>query len=278
MVEPPTPQPAASVEWVCTTVTTDTSHDRRGVQRAVGLKNNWWPNGKILKVGFLDGTTAQQAAVKTYAPEWSKSANIGLAFPAAGPFDIRISFNANNGAWSYVGTDCIGVAAQYPTMNLGWQSADVIWHEFGHALGLMHEQQSPFGGICWDTAQVIQSLSGPPNNWSVPMIYWNVITPLNVASVIGNAYDPLSIMHYGIPSAWTCNKKAIAGGKVLSPSDKIFIAARYPGPVTPPVVWPLTPAQIQQVLNGQAETKTALDSTAARLARSTARFKKMVGQ
>ena len=35
---------------------------------------------------------------------------------------IRIAFDPNNGAWSYVGTDCKGIPRNMPTMNLGFQN------------------------------------------------------------------------------------------------------------------------------------------------------------
>jgi len=52
--------------------------------------------------------------------------------------------------------DVQGIAPDKPTMNLGWVSGDsteisddetgVILHEFGHALGMLHEHQSPLRG------------------------------------------------------------------------------------------------------------------------------------
>lgn len=72
--------------------------------------------------------------------------------------DIRITFNPDLGSWSYVGLGCKSskIKATDPTMNLGWiddKSANLdpnekgtILHEFGHALGMMHEHQSPARG------------------------------------------------------------------------------------------------------------------------------------
>ena len=40
-------------------------------------------------------------------------------------------------------------------MNLGFVDRPTVLHEFGHALGLIHEHQSPFkGGFEWDREEV----------------------------------------------------------------------------------------------------------------------------
>jgi hypothetical protein len=40
-------------------------------------------------------------------------------------------------------------------------------HEFGHALGLIHEHQNPNRAIQWNRDAVINDLQGPPNNWDL---------------------------------------------------------------------------------------------------------------
>ena len=40
-------------------------------------------------------------------------------------------------------------------MNLGFVDRPTVLHEFGHALGLIHEHQSPFkGGFEWNREEV----------------------------------------------------------------------------------------------------------------------------
>jgi hypothetical protein len=80
----------------------------------------------------------------------------------------------------------------------------VVLHEFGHALGLIHEHQSPANGIQWDRPAVIRDLSGPPNRWDPPTIEHNVFNKYTSQTVSQfTQFDPESIMLYAFPSHWT---------------------------------------------------------------------------
>lgn len=197
---------------------------------ALGEKGKFWPNGTVLKVGFIGGTTAQMNMVKKYMPVWSQYANITFEFTQSNP-DVRISFDPSDGAWSYVGTDVKSIPKSMATMNLGWVDEAVILHETGHTLGLGHEHQNPEGGIQWDVDAVIRELSGPPNNWDVATIMWNVIDPYKVDKIVGTVLDPKSIMMYAIPDRWTLNDFSTNFNPALSDLDKQFIGTIYPFPV-----------------------------------------------
>jgi hypothetical protein len=43
---------------------------------------------------------------------------------------IRISFSADEGSWSYIGTDCLGIEKTEPTMNFGWLKDDTDADEY----------------------------------------------------------------------------------------------------------------------------------------------------
>ena len=104
----------------------------------------------------------------------------------------------------------------------------VVLHEFGHALGCIHEHQSPSGGIQWNKEAVYRSLSGPPNNWSKEQIDHNVISRYSKDQTQFTAFDPRSIMLYSFPREWTLNNMEFTSNTILSDTDKRFIAARYP--------------------------------------------------
>lgn len=238
-----------------------------GVQdRAMGYINKWWPQKAELKIGFpWGGTDEQKQMVKIAFERWKQTpVNLSFAYPAIGPYDIRVAFNEKDGAWSYVGSDCANIPQSEPTMNIGWVEQAANDHEVGHALGLLHEHQNPTKAICWNQAQVVKDLSGPPNNWDLETIQFNVLTPYTVGQVITTEHDQFSIMHYPIPGSWTCDKVKIPGGEVISPADRAFISKRYPseGTVTPPdpVKVCITKAQAANIVRLQARSRLYADS------------------
>src|SRR5687768_1866779 len=68
-------------------------------------KKKLWVNGSILQVKFMEGTPNQHNIVKKFAPEWSEFGNIRFEFSDSPDAEIRIAFQ-DDGAWSYIGTDC----------------------------------------------------------------------------------------------------------------------------------------------------------------------------
>jgi hypothetical protein len=149
--------------------------------------------------------------------------------------DIRISFS-EPGSWSYIGTECRTVPAEEATMNFGWLSPDstadvvsrVVLHEFGHALGCIHEHQNPAGGILWDKAAVYEYYGGPPNNWSRADVDENIFATYDKDLTFHSQVDPDSIMMYPIPRSLTRNGFEVDWNTQLSPLDEEFIRAAYP--------------------------------------------------
>ena len=204
---------------------------RGGPARAIIDFRRLWINGSTLQVRFMGGTSAQHDLVKEQAGWWVEHANLQFTFNDAPNAEIRIAFDPNDGAWSYVGTDAREIPLNAPTMNLGFTDSGTPAHEFGHAIGLQHEHQNPDGGIEWNEPVVLQALSGPPNNWSPEQIQHNVLKKYSVDQINGTEFDPDSIMLYFFPVEWTLNGIATKNNDVLSVMDKDFIASSlaYPG-------------------------------------------------
>ncbi|HSQ12998.1 MAG TPA: M12 family metallopeptidase, partial [Candidatus Deferrimicrobium sp.] len=159
-------------------------------------------------------------------------ANLKFDFNNAANADIRIAFDPDDGAWSYLGTDCKSIPVNQPTMNLGFLDGGTAAHEFGHAIGLAHEHQNPSGGIEWNEAVVISELAKSPNFWDEQTARHNVIRKYTANQINGTEFDPDSIMLYFFPSSWTLNGIATKANDVLSKIDKQFIAGAKMYPKT----------------------------------------------
>jgi hypothetical protein len=190
----------------------------------------------------MGGTQEQKALAQEQAGWWSEHANLKFEFRDAADAQIRISFDPADGAWSYVGTDCLNIPRNQPTMNLGFQDGGTSAHEFGHAIGLGHEHQNPKGGIEWNEEVVIRDLAGPPNYWTPEQTRHNVIRKYSLDQIRGTEFDPDSIMLYAFPGSWTQSGRGTHANEVLSQLDKAFIASEqaYPRDAVPePVELPV---------------------------------------
>ncbi|MEM8585990.1 MAG: M12 family metallopeptidase [Bacteroidota bacterium] len=216
----------------------------RGAQSAValggpgnsGFRSNYWPAGSTIRVKFLGGSTLVRQKVMRYAQEWTRYANINFQFVGSGTGDIRISFDRNGSSWSMLGRQALNAPANRPTMNFGWftdstpeyEFRRTVLHEFGHALGLLHEHQNPVGGIPWNE-QAVYDFYWRTQGWNQQTTYQNVMARQNADETQYSAYDAQSIMHYPIPTQLTHGSYEVGLNTTISPTDAAFIARAYPG-------------------------------------------------
>jgi hypothetical protein len=214
--------------------------------RAITPIGKLWINGSTLRIRFLGGTSTQHDVVRQFAPQWTDHANLHFEFGQAADAEVRVAF-ADDGAWSYVGTDARGIPSSQPTMNFGWLDEAVVLHEFGHAIGLAHEHQNPEGGIRWNEAAVIRDLSGPPNFWDPETIRHNVLNRYTHDQINGTAFDRESIMLYSFPSDSTLDGFHTEPNTKLSAVDRAFAggAQMYPRVAEPTEETELTVTEIQ---------------------------------
>jgi serralysin len=206
--------------------------------RAALLNQFKWEPGTTVTVGFLEGDPGLRQRVAAVAREWTgpQMANLSLNVVDGTDTDVRIAFQQGDGSWSYLGTMCQQIPAGEPTMNYGWLTPDseddelrrVVLHEFGHAVGLIHEHQNPDHAIAWNRAAVIADLSKPPNSWDEATIENNIFKKYDPSEVTGTAVDRDSIMMYPIPAAWTTDGFSADLNGELSQTDVDFIRSAYP--------------------------------------------------
>jgi len=198
-----------------------------------------WQPGRVLRVRFLDGLAEVQAKVAAVAATWEKYANIHFDFNNDPQAEIRISFTHDRGSWSYLGTDALAIPADQPTMNYGWLTPTTPdadsqrggLHDFGHALGCIHEHQNPTVNIPWNKPAVYAAYAGPPNYRSQVQVDTNLFTRYAREATQFSQFDKASIMLYAIPRNLTDGVFEVGWNRALSATDKTFISKMYPGRV-----------------------------------------------
>lgn len=202
-----------------------------------------WESGDTLKVAFCDGDAGLRGRVEEAALEWTRYTNLVLRFvDEAGDSDIRISFGDPQSAWSRIGTDCRSVPPTLPTMNLGFLTAEssdkavkqLVLHEFGHALGLLHEHQHPALGIAWNRPAVYYFYSRSPYYWSRDKVDLNIFDRYSSNRTMHSKPDTRSIMMYPISPALTTDGFGVELNTALSETDVEFVAKFYPPDSTAP--------------------------------------------
>lgn len=223
--------------------------DSKLAQGVFRTSSKWLPGQKI-SVKFLDGDQFVKSKVKFYAETWEQFANIDFVFVETGNADIRISFTTEKGAsWSLVGKASQqwsvrkrgGISETYQgtdgtSMNFGWFYANTsdeefrrtTLHEFGHALGLLHEHQNAGKTFEWNKPVVLNYYMNELG-WSREQVDNHIFQRYGTNTEYSNkAYDRLSIMHYPIDQTFTKSGFAVGRNSILSVGDKAIIAEMYP--------------------------------------------------
>jgi hypothetical protein len=102
-----------------------------------------------------------------------------------------------------------------------------VLHEFGHAIGLLHEQSYP-GGIKWKKSPEIYDWWYKTQGWDKATVDFQVFSTSDVFYTNGTTYDPRSIMQYAVQPWQTVDGFSVGANNDLSAGDKALVAALYP--------------------------------------------------
>ncbi|MCY2987475.1 MAG: M12 family metallopeptidase [Planctomycetota bacterium] len=190
-----------------------------------------------LRIGFLQVEKALMTRIMDIALEWTQYANINFTQVNDSDAEILVACRAGAGHWSYVGRDKPAYPGQQ-TMNLEITLASlanqydrgVVLHEFGHALGCIHEHQNPGkGGMEFDAAKTIDYFRRN-FGWDEGKTQFNVLKRYATNELLRfSDFDIKSIMLYSYSAEITKNHLGTPVNSVLSETDINFISQLYQG-------------------------------------------------
>jgi hypothetical protein len=235
---------------MCTQMPININQNNSG-QKAAFLKRALWPQNKVIKIGFIgtgdnarrphfssdcdplqytiqNGTYTTIEIIKKVVNERIQPlVNLNFTFvDDLENTDIRISFDRGS-ARSEIGRDALYSNKDEATMNLGWIDVGTILHEFGHAIGMKHEHQSPNSSINWNKP-IVYLYGWLAFGWDTDKVDRNIIDQLDDTLYIASTFDPLSIMLYYYPAILTLDFKGTSANERLSGYDVEWIAKTYP--------------------------------------------------
>ncbi|MCK3825628.1 matrixin family metalloprotease [Pseudomonas sp. W2Aug9] len=138
--------------------------------------------------------------------------------------DIRISDDEGlKGNWSYFGTDAKSADKDKPTMHLdrtddSKKFRSSALHEFGHALGLVHEHQHPQNTVDWNASAAYEYYIR--DSFSREQVNAQILGTLSGPGILATPYDPKSVMHYRIPMSLRNKGQGIPKNTSLSSGDR----------------------------------------------------------
>ncbi len=228
-------------------------------QRMAIYSSKKWEKNAQLRVRFVQRPSLIiENRLTGFAKQWEQLCSVRLLFTQQSDAEIKIAF-ANKGSSSLIGTDALLTRSQpnRATMNFGWLTDTlddarfraVVLHEFGHALGAIHEHNHPNADVPWNTAAVFEYYRRT-QGWDDATIQENVLKRYNRLQINDEdrgEYDRKSIMHYPVDPKLLTNPNdptvQIGFNSELSDNDKAFIARVYGpppnGPITPVTQPPL---------------------------------------
>ena len=213
-----------------------------------------WPLFIPITISFLNGKDETKNKVMHYANAWCQEGGANVRWERSpdkdNSADIRIRFKPNGEWWSYMGTkskyndefwdqrteEAKKDNPERASMNIDIETPqkeeDIrrhVIHEFGHALGFMHEHLRSDFPYELDPVEAVKAYE--KQNWSIEKIKRNVLTAVKAPHVklYGTTADLDSIMIYPFKKGVLKGGVTIKWNTTLSVQDIKYAQEAYPG-------------------------------------------------
>lgn len=194
-------------------------------ERAIGLKKQIFKPGETVYLNFVNKTD-EKTILNILKQQAFPHINLNFKLGNKQP-QIKIQTNASKGSLTISGTT-EGTGTRNPTMKLWSLNQGTVLHEFGHTLGLKHEQTnpSPSNKIEWNVKEVLKKYKA--KNWKESDIYRQILNRDTSNNVLYTKWDPKSIMNYNITDPdLTENRIKLYRGTEYSKGDKLWFKVKY---------------------------------------------------
>lgn len=224
-------------QWICTALDAEggirPGSQIKPVMRGVAAKDLRWPPNTNIKVYFFEGTTDDMRnQFMEIAKEWLPPGEVSLTLDQTTNISeshIRVTFDPKVGNQSLIGTQStLETEKNKPTLNVSEVSPDMVLHEFGHALGLVHEHAHKDANIHWNKEVVYSDFAGYKKPWDRATVDKWVFEQFDKSKEVITKFDIESVMMYPIRKGWVTGFEPREVPMKLSEGDKETIRSLYP--------------------------------------------------
>lgn len=179
-----------------------------------------------IKLGKGSGHNSAVGTEANFRPQSTQTMNFDTLFFADGDYYVK-KLHAKGSKPPYSLNQLITEMRIDPNHWSIPEMRRVVVHEFGHSLGLLHEQSYP-GAVNWKRTDSIYNYYRETQGWTKEQVDFNVFEVSSQFYTNGTSYDAKSIMHYAINTWETIDGYSVKQNYELSAGDKAIIGALYP--------------------------------------------------
>lgn len=183
--------------------------------RAVGLSQVYYQPGEKMTIQIRGPQEFKSTVQNTLMTKVFPYVNLKFEFVESGG-DCLI-----DNKWASGGV-CMGSGTKNPTLHLSNSHPFLTIHEFGHALGMMHEMRNPKIDLTWIVSALQQKYASGNIN-----IQTQILKPLDIDKVRALPFDKNSVMAYPLSGKYNKEGIDIMPSQEYTDIDKEWLRLTY---------------------------------------------------